>query len=73
MNNTQQPPRQARTWRIRTGTLAMLDEAVERLGIPHSTLVDALLEQILAEEAAGELLVARKPIQWGLEGIYRNR
>ena len=67
------PPTISRTWRVRPGTADMLDAAVARLGIPHSTLVDALLEMALAEEAAGDLVVARRPIQWGLEGIYRNR
>ena len=66
------PPRLARTWRIRTGTLAMLDEAVARLGVPHSVLVDALLEQVLAEEAAGVLVVTTRPVQWELERVYRR-
>lgn len=59
-----------RSYRIRRGTLDMLDEAVERLGIPQSHLVDALLEHALNAEAAGELVVARRPVKWELEKVY---
>lgn len=59
-----------RTYRLRPGTVAMLDEAVERLGIPQSHLLDALLEHALAAEAAGELVITRRPVKWELEKVY---
>ena len=59
-----------RTYRLRPGTVAMLNEAVERLGIPPSNLLDALLEHALAAEAAGELVVMRRPARWELEKVY---
>jgi hypothetical protein len=59
-----------RSYRLRPGTVAMLDEAVERLGIPQSHLLDALLEHALAAEAAGELVIVRRPVAWELEKIY---
>ena len=59
-----------RTYRLRAGTLAMLDEAAARLGIPQSNLVDALLEHALDAEAAGQLCIARRPVKWELERVY---
>ena len=49
----------------------MLDAAVVRLGIPQSTLVDALLEHGLAAEAAGQLVIARRPVKWELTRLHR--
>lgn len=62
-----------RTYRLRPGTVDMLDEAVERLGILPSHLLDALLEHALAAEAAGELVVTRRPARWELEKVYPAR
>ncbi len=62
--------RTARTYRLRPSVLAQLDAASARLAIPQSLLVDALLAHVLEEEAAGRLVIARKPTAWAIESIY---
>ena len=59
-----------RTYRLRPSTLASLDAASARLGIPQSTLVDALLDFSLTAEAAGKLCISRRPVKWELERVY---
>lgn len=58
-----------RTYRLNARTVDALDAAVARLGLQQSTLVDALLAHALAVEAAGELVIARRPVKWELESI----
>ena len=58
-----------RTYRLNARTVDALDAAVARLGLQQSTLVDALVAHALAVEAAGKLVIARRPVKWELESI----
>lgn len=69
MNTVQNAP-VVRTWRLREGTARALDDAVERLKIPQSHLVDALLEAALAAEAEGTLIVVRRATEFEVERVY---
>lgn len=62
--------RKNRTYRLRDGTLALLDDATTRLGLPASQLVEHLLIWALVAEAEGRLVVMRKPVLYALEDIH---
>ena len=62
-----------RTYRLNARTVDALDAAVARLGLQQSILVDALLAHALTAEAAGKLVIARRPVKWELESIRTER
>ncbi len=62
-----------RTYRLNARTVDALDATVARLGIPQSALVDALLDFSLTAEAAGKLVIARRPVKWELERVYTEK
>jgi len=53
--------------------VSALDAAVERLGIPQSHLVDALLDFALAAEVEGRLVITRRPTAFEVERVYSAR
>ena len=69
MNTAQNAP-VTRTWRLRAGTVSALDAAVERLKIPQSHLVDALLDFALSAELEGRLVITRRPTAFEVERVY---